>query len=143
MFEWTAKCQITWEDIKNWYIQVPILISPNQELEFHVHIDAYQLTRGAILAQNPTGEIYKPVMYSSRMFNFVEQNYITTKRKALVMVYALQKFRHYMLDNNVTFFVDHTTLIYLVNKPQVYSRLAKWFLLFMEYDFKIDYKLSG
>jgi hypothetical protein len=77
------------------------------------------------------------------MFNFVEQNYITTKRKALVMVYALQKFRHYMLDNNVTFFVDHTTLIYLVNKPQVYSRLAKWFLLFMEYDFKIDYKLSG
>jgi hypothetical protein len=40
VFEWTVECQTTWEDIKNRYIQVPILISPNWELEFHVHIDA-------------------------------------------------------------------------------------------------------
>jgi hypothetical protein len=31
--EWTTKCQTIWEDIKNWYIQVPILINPNWELE--------------------------------------------------------------------------------------------------------------
>jgi hypothetical protein len=41
MFEWTIKCQITWENIKNWYIQALILISPKWELEFHVHIDAF------------------------------------------------------------------------------------------------------
>jgi hypothetical protein len=29
VFEWTTKCQTTWEDIKNQYIQTPILISPN------------------------------------------------------------------------------------------------------------------
>jgi hypothetical protein len=29
VFEWTIECQITWEDIKNWYIQALILISPN------------------------------------------------------------------------------------------------------------------
>jgi hypothetical protein len=40
VFEWTAKCQTTWEDIKNQYIQAHIFISPNWELEFHVHIDA-------------------------------------------------------------------------------------------------------
>jgi hypothetical protein len=37
VFKWIAECQIAWEDIKNLYIQVPILISPNWELEFHVH----------------------------------------------------------------------------------------------------------
>jgi hypothetical protein len=47
------------------------------------------------------------------------------------MVYALQKFKHYMLGNRFTFYVDHMALMYLVNKPQVYSRLAKWLLLFM------------
>jgi hypothetical protein len=31
-------------------------------------------------------------------------------------------------------------LIYLVNKPQVFGRLARWFLLFLGYDFKIVYK---
>jgi hypothetical protein len=31
-------------------------------------------------------------------------------------------------------------LMYLVNKPQVYGKLAKWLLLFLEYDFEIVYK---
>jgi len=32
------------------FIQAPIFISPNWELEFHVHTNASQLTIGAILA---------------------------------------------------------------------------------------------
>jgi len=56
------------------------------------------------------------------------------------MVYALYKFRHYILGNMFTFFVDHMALIYLVNKPHVSSRLVRRVLLFMEYDFKIIYK---
>jgi hypothetical protein len=31
-------------------------------------------------------------------------------------------------------------LVYLVNKPQVSSKLTRWLLLFLEYDFKIVYK---
>jgi hypothetical protein len=50
MFEWTNECQIAWEDIKNQYIQAPILININWELVFHIHIDASQLAIGAILA---------------------------------------------------------------------------------------------
>jgi hypothetical protein len=33
-------------------------------------------------------------------------------------------------------------LVYLVNKPQVFGKIAKWLLLFLEYDFKIVYKLG-
>jgi hypothetical protein len=57
MFKWITECQTIWEDIKNRYIQVPILISLNWELEFHVHTDVSHLTIGAILAQNPTCKI--------------------------------------------------------------------------------------
>ncbi len=56
------------------------------------------------------------------------------------MVYALHKFRHYMLGNMFTFYVDHMALMYLVNKPQISNRLVRWLLLFLEYDFKIVYK---
>jgi hypothetical protein len=31
-------------------------------------------------------------------------------------------------------------LAYLVNKPQVSGRIAKWLLLFLEYEFTIVYK---
>jgi hypothetical protein len=34
------------------------------------------------------------------------------------------------------------TLMYLVNKPQVYNKITRWLLLFLEYDFKIIYKLG-
>jgi hypothetical protein len=65
VFEWTTKCQTAWEDIKNQYIQAPLLISPNWELEFHVHIDASQLAVGVVLAHNPTCKINQYVIYSS------------------------------------------------------------------------------
>jgi hypothetical protein len=48
------------------------------------------------------------------------------------MVYALHKFRHCLLSNMFTFYVDHMALVYLVNKPQVYGMLARWLLLFLE-----------
>ncbi len=142
MFEWIIECQTTWEDIKNQYIQAFIFICPNWELEFHVHIDAFQLAIGAISTLNPTSKIDQLVMYSSRLFNFVEWNYTTMKIEALAIVYALHKFKHYLLNNMFTFFVDHMALVYLVNKPQVSGRLARWLLLFLEYDFKIIYKLG-
>jgi hypothetical protein len=111
-------------------------------LEFHVLIDASQLVVGAILAHNPTSKIGQPVMYSSKLLNYVEINYITIEREALAMVYALQKFKHYLLGNMFTLYVDHMALVYLVNKPQVFHRLTKWILLFLIYDFKIVYKPS-
>jgi len=33
------------------------------------------------------------------------------------MVYALHKFKHYLLSNMFIFYVDHMALTYLVNKP--------------------------
>jgi hypothetical protein len=73
VFEWTVECQIAWEDIKNRYIQVLILINPNWKLEVHVHTDAFQPAIGAILAQNPIGKIDQHVIYSSILFNFTRE----------------------------------------------------------------------
>jgi hypothetical protein len=51
VLECTQKCQNVGEEIKNQYVQAPILNNPNWELEFHVHhINASQLAVGAILA---------------------------------------------------------------------------------------------
>jgi hypothetical protein len=69
-------------------------------------------------------------MYASKLLNSTEQNYITIEREDLAMVYALHKFRHYLLGNCFVFYVDHMALIYLVNKPQVYGKIIRWLLLF-------------
>ncbi len=136
------ECQNEWEEIKNRYVQAPIMINPNQELKFHVHIYASHLTVGAILVQNPIGKFDQPIMYASILLNSIERNYITIEKEALAMVYALHKFKLYLLGNQFVFYVDHMVLVYLINKPQVFGQKTRWLLLFLEYDFKIVYTFS-
>jgi hypothetical protein len=69
-------------------------------------------------------------MYASKLLNLVERNYTTTESEALTMVYALHKFKHYLLANWFVSYVDRMALMYLVNKPQVYGIIARWLLLF-------------
>ncbi len=105
-----------------------------------MHIDASLLAVGAMLAQNPTDKYDQPIVYASRLLNKAKHNYTTTKKKALTMVYALNKFRHLLSKNKFVFYVDHMALVYFVNKPQVSGRIARWLLLFLEYEFIVVYK---
>jgi hypothetical protein len=73
-----------------------ILIPPNWQLEFHVHIDAYLMAIGVMLAHNPTNK------YTSKLLNKVKQNY-TIEKKALAMVYVLHKFRLFCWETNLSF----------------------------------------
>jgi hypothetical protein len=41
----------------------------------------------------------------------------TVEREGLAMVYALQKYRHYLLGQHFKMFTDNVSLRYLVNKP--------------------------
>jgi hypothetical protein len=56
------------------------------------------------------------------------------------MVYALQKFIHYLLGSHFKMYTDHSTLRYLVNKPVFGGRICRWLLLFQEYDFEVIVK---
>ena len=139
-FDWTTECKNAYQYIKTQYQNAPILIGVDWTLEFHVHTDASDIAVGAMLAQNPTGKTDQPIAYASRLLSKAEKNYTTTEKEALAMVYAVNKFRHYLLGNRFIFYVDHLALRYLVNKPQVLGRLARWLLLFLEFDFKVIYK---
>ena len=78
-----------------------------------------------------------PVVYSSRKLNKAERNYSTTKREALGMVFALQKYQHYLLGNPFIFYADHQALKYLVNKPLHHGRICRWLLLSQEFEFEV------
>ena len=58
------------------------------------------------------------------------------------MVYAVQKFRHYLLAITFVFYVDHQALLYLVNKPIIQGRISRWLLLLQEFTFKIVVRLG-
>ena len=88
------------------------------------------------MAQPGEGEIDHPIDFSCTKLSIAEKNYTTTEREALTMVYAMQKFRHYLLGSHVKMFTDHSPLNYLVNKIVLGGNICRWLLLFQEYDFE-------
>ena len=56
------------------------------------------------------------------------------------MIYAIKKYRHYLLSNKFVFFTDHHALLYLVNKPCNTGRIVQWFLILLEFDFIVVVK---
>jgi hypothetical protein len=54
-FRWTPECDKSFETLKEKLITTPILIFPNWEKEFHVHVDASGISLGAILTQPEDG----------------------------------------------------------------------------------------
>ena len=105
-----------------------------------MHVDASSIALGAVLAQPGAGQIDHPISFASRKLPTAEKNYTTTEREGLAMVYALQKFRHYLLGSHFKMFTDHSSLRYLVNKPVLGGRICRWLILFQEYDFEIIVK---
>jgi hypothetical protein len=58
------------------------------------------------------------------------------------MVYALQKFRNYLLGKHFKMFTNHSSLKYLVNKPMLGGRICRCLLLFQEFEFEVIVKLG-
>ena len=139
-YAWTKERQEAFEELKKTLSRAPILSSPDWEREFHVTLDASGWCLGAILWQEAEQKQECPVYYASRQMSTAEKKYTTTEREALAVVYARKKFRHYLLGYRVIFHTDHDSLKYLVNKPDLSGRIARWILLLQEFNYEVQVK---
>ena len=126
---WTKECSIAFQEMKQRLITAPVLISPNWNREFQVYVDASNVAIGSVLSQKDDKNFDHPIYFASRQLIAAERNYTTTEREALGIIYSVQKFCHYLLGYPFVFHVDHNALKYMVNKPQLSGRIARWVLL--------------
>lgn len=89
-----------------------------------MHVDASYITLGMVLVQPSEGNIDHPITFANLKFSNIEKNYKTIEREGLEMVYALQKFKHYLFGSHFKSFTDHLALHYLVNKPVLVGRIC-------------------
>jgi hypothetical protein len=55
----------------------------------------------------------------------------------LAVIFALEKFRSYLIGSKVIVFTDHVALRYLFAKKDAKPRLIRWVLLLQEFDLEI------
>ena len=95
---------------------------------------------GVVLIQAGREALDHPIVFASCKLSKAEKNYSTTKCEGLAMVYALQKYRHYLLGGHFKMYTDHSMLKYLVNKLVLGGQICRWLFLFQEYDFEVVVK---
>lgn len=140
-FEWTTECQHSFEALKIALTKALVLRGPNWTLPFHIHTNASIFSIGAVLGQKEGNKEYV-IYYINKNLQGAELNYIVTKKEMLAIVYAINKFKHYIIGYPVFIHTDHTTIRYLMNKPIVGGRLVKWLLLLQKFDIIIVDKLG-
>ena len=62
------------------------------------------------------------------------------KKELLAIVFAIDKFRSYLVGAKVIVYIDHAALKYLLNKKDAKSWLIRWILLLQEFDLEIKDK---
>ncbi|RVW71914.1 Transposon Ty3-I Gag-Pol polyprotein [Vitis vinifera] len=94
---------------------------------------------GAVLGQREDGKPYV-IYYASKTLNEAQRNYTTTEKELLAVVFALDKFRAYLVGSFIIVFTDHSALKYLLTKQDAKARLIRWILLLQEFDLQIKDK---
>ena len=80
------------------------------------------------------------VYYASKALNEAQRNYTTIEKELLAMVYALDKFRAYLVGPDIIIFIDHSALKHLRTKKNSKARLIRWVLLLQEFNLQIKDK---
>lgn len=82
------------------------------------------------------------IYFISKNLQGTKFNYTVTEKELLAVIYALNKFRHYITRYEIYVHTDHSAIKYLINKPAISGRLAHWLLLMQEFDITIIDKLG-
>ncbi|KAL7602743.1 hypothetical protein Lser_V15G15410 [Lactuca serriola] len=135
-FEFNETCKEAFDKLKDLLTSAPIMQAPNWDLPFEIMCDASNYAIGAVLGQK-NGRASHVIYYASRTLDNAQSNYSTTEKELLAIVFALEKFRQYLLGTKVIVYSDHAALKYLMTKKDAKPRLIRWILLLQEFDLEI------
>ncbi|GJS57340.1 reverse transcriptase domain-containing protein [Tanacetum coccineum] len=91
--------------LKKKLTEAPILVAPDWELPFEIMCDASDYALGAVLGQRKTKH-FQPIQYASKTMTDAQAHYTTTEKELLVVVYAFEKFRPYLVLSKTIVYME-------------------------------------
>jgi hypothetical protein len=131
-FEWTSKCEKSFQKMKDILTSAPILKIANLDEYFVVCIDACKEGLGGFLTQK-----YHVVCYESRKLKENERNYTTHDLELVTIIHALKMWRNYLIGRKFNLRIEHCGLKHLFEQPTLNGRETRWLEFLSEYDFEI------
>ncbi|GKC04083.1 reverse transcriptase domain-containing protein [Tanacetum coccineum] len=95
-FTSSEECIQVFDTLKHELTQAPVMIKPDWSLPFEIMCDASDYAVGEVLGQR-IDKYFKPIHYASKTLNESQENYTTTKKELLDVVFAFNKFHQYLV----------------------------------------------
>ena len=135
---WNEEREKAFENLKKLFQENILLTHVDWKKQMFLTTDASQIGIGAWLGQiNDKGELV-PVICASRKLSPTEQRWPATKRELYALMWAMKKFRHYLLGRHFVARVDHKPLIALL-KNRMTMLTEGWIETIMEFSFTTEY----
>jgi len=139
-FRFTETEKQAFEMLKDRLMDTPILsiYSPHDETE--LHCDASAAGFGAILMQKKADRKFHPIFYFSKRTTEIESKYHSFELETLSIIYALHRFRTYLLGIKFKIITDCQALSLTLNKKETNPRIARWVLEMQNYDYILEHR---
>ena len=131
-FEWTAKCQQAFEELKA-YLSAPPLLSPsqqNEEIFLYLAVSPVAISAALIREEE---KVQKPVYYASRVLRRAEERYPPMEKLAFALVTVARKLMPYFQAHTVIILTDRPLQRAMSNLDAT-GRLALWAIELSEFD---------
>lgn len=131
------------DKLKECLVNSPILsiYCPRDTTE--LHCDASSVGFGAILMQRKRDQKLHPVFYFSKRTTEAETKYHSFELETLAIIYALRRFRTYLLGIQFKIITDCQALSLTLKKKETNPRIARWVLELQGYDYVLEHRSSS
>ena len=116
-----------------------LLNYPEVKKPFYIPTDTSDVSLGAVLFQLDEDGNPCPIIYASRTLKGAELAYYSTEKELLAIVWALQKFRSYIMGGKIIIWTDHKAFTFLKTCKLLSGRLTSWTMAIQDYDISIEY----
>jgi transposase InsO family protein len=141
-YDWNEEAEAAYETLKVAVANIAMLNFPDFDQPFIVAVDASNDGLGAVLLQLDEDNLEKPIAYASTTLKKAEKNYGISHKEGLGVVWAVRKWRNYLLSNVAVVLTDHDALTSLTDPKKEFDnrRMARYALELSEYDLVIAHR---
>ena len=136
VINWSSECQNVLMQIQQLFEQEITLTAPDFSKPLTLVTDASSYGLGACLMQEEK-DVLRPIFYLSRSLNRTERNYSTVEKECLAIVWSISKLQKYLLGRKFILLTDHKPLIALNSKKIANSKINRWSMVLLDYQFEV------